>query len=92
MASILGNVIESEIEEELTPGVYIAKDGGNGRRVIHNDYFYLVHLKGEAPFLWLGEIVSLPTLRTIKTPHIRGGIDTRDLVIIRRLWSSGQLV
>lgn len=81
MADILGNVIRSEIKQ-LEAGVYIAKDGGNRKREVLIDHFFLVHLIGEAPFLRLGEMVSLPTLCAVGTFYPRKRIDPRDLVII----------
>jgi hypothetical protein len=80
---LLGNTIQSDIEE-LRFGVYLAVDVGNDHRKVFSDSYYLIHVVGEAPFLSISRIVSIPGLSEVKIDeHGRYPFDIRDLKIIR---------
>jgi hypothetical protein len=87
MKQLLGNIISSELTEELEFGTYIARRTAPlGKNLCHDaklDSYYLVSIRGKAPFLQLNAVVALPNL------NVSVISDTRDLVIIKRLCRAG---
>lgn len=84
MSNLLGNAIRSNIGGELSAGVYIGV-----RDVRGLDFYYLVLINGEFPFLRIGDVISLPSLTSRNNLSIASTMfdfDLRDITLIKKIY------